>query len=65
MSGDPTERVRRRLAAILVAGYSRPSHGDEADNFTGLTLLMAEIVEPLSREFGGEIFKAQRRSGSC
>jgi adenylate cyclase len=55
--GDATGRLRRRLAAILVAGYSRLLPGEEADSFTSLTLLMAEIIEPVTREFGGNIFK--------
>jgi adenylate cyclase len=57
VSGNATERVRRRLAAILVAGYGRLLPGDEVDSFTSLTLLMTEIIEPLTREFSGDIFK--------
>jgi adenylate cyclase len=57
VSGDATERVRRRLAAILVAGYSRLLPSDDAESLTGLTLLMSEIIEPLTNEFGGHIFK--------
>ena len=57
MSGDHRDRVRRRLAAILVTGYSRLFPGDEADRFAGLTSFLAEIIEPLVPEFGGNIFK--------
>jgi adenylate cyclase len=57
VSEDTRGRVRRRLAAILVAGYSRLFPGDEADRFAGLRAFLAEIVEPLIIEFGGNIFK--------
>ncbi|MBV8122271.1 MAG: adenylate/guanylate cyclase domain-containing protein, partial [Alphaproteobacteria bacterium] len=49
------DRVRRRLAAILVAGYSRPSSGDEADSFAGLRAVLTEIIEPVVQEFGGDV----------
>lgn len=55
MSEDQKERVRRRLAAILVAGYSRLFPGDEADNLASLTALLAEVIEPLISEFGGHL----------
>jgi adenylate cyclase len=55
VSDDARERVRRRLAAILVAGYSRLLPGDEADTLTALTALLAEIIEPLIPKFGGHI----------
>jgi len=57
VSTDARERVRRRLAAILVAGYSRLFPGDEADRFTGLRAVLTEIIEPLIPEYGGNIFK--------
>ena len=57
VSGDHRDRVRRRLAAILVAGYSRLFPGDEADRFADLTSFLTEIIEPLAPEFGGNIFK--------
>ena len=57
MSGDRTGRVTRRLAAILVAGYSRLLPGDEIASFAGLTALLNDIVEPNLSEFGGNIFK--------
>ena len=48
VSGDHKDRVRRRLAAILVAGYSRLFPGDEADRFADLTSFLTEIIEPLA-----------------
>jgi adenylate cyclase len=50
-------RARRRLAAILVAGYSRLFPGDEADRFAGLISFLNEVIEPMIPEFGGNIFK--------
>jgi len=57
VSEQTRARARRRLAAILVAGYSRLLPGDEADRFAGLSSFRAEIIEPLIPEFGGNIFK--------
>ena len=57
MSEDATGGVRRRLAAILFAGYERLQPGDEASTFTGLTLLRAEILEPQILKFGGRIIR--------
>jgi adenylate cyclase len=51
------ERVTRRLAAILVAGYSRLLPGDEKENFAELRGLLTGVVEPQIGEFGGNIFK--------
>jgi adenylate cyclase len=51
------ERVTRRLAAILVAGYSRLLPGDEKENFAELRALLTGVVEPQIGEFGGNIFK--------
>lgn len=50
-------RVRRRLAAILVAGYGRMAGDGLGGGFAGLRSLLTEILEPLSEEFGGNIFK--------
>jgi adenylate cyclase len=55
VSEDARERVRRRLAAILVAGYSRLFPSDEADSLVGLTALLTEVIEPLITEFGGHV----------
>jgi adenylate cyclase len=60
VSEDARERVRRRLAAILVAGYAPLFPGEEADSFAGLTALLTGVIEPLVGEFDGRVFK---RSG--
>jgi adenylate cyclase len=57
VSEDTKGRARRRLAAILVAGYSRLFPGDEKESFAGLRSFLTEIIEPLIPEFGGNIFK--------
>ena len=57
MSEEARERTRRRLAAILVAGYSRLFPGEEADRFAGLTAVLTEVIEPLVPAFDGNIFK--------
>ncbi len=57
MSDEARGRVRRRLAAILVAGYHRLFPGDEAESFAGLRAVLTEIIEPLSALHGGSIFK--------
>jgi adenylate cyclase len=56
-SEDARERTRRRLAAILVAGYSRLFSGDEADRYAGLTAVTTEIIEPVIPKFAGNVFK--------
>jgi TolB-like protein/class 3 adenylate cyclase/lipopolysaccharide biosynthesis regulator YciM len=50
-------RVRRRLAAILVAGYRRLLPGDEVDRLTDLRAVLTEIIQPLIIEHGGNLFK--------
>jgi len=57
VSEDTKEQVRRRLAAILFAGYSRFVPGDEAGSFSGLTLLRTEIIEPQVVKCGGNIIR--------
>jgi adenylate cyclase len=57
VSEEARERVQRRPAAILVAGYSRLLPGEEADRFTGLRMVLTEVIEPQIAEFGGNIFK--------
>jgi adenylate cyclase len=54
---EATGGVTRRLAAILVAGYSRLRPGDEKENFAELRALLTGVVEPQIGEFGGNIFK--------
>ena len=55
MSEQTTRRVRRHLAAILVAGYSRLFPGDEADSLAALTALLTDLIEPLIPKFGGHV----------
>ena len=57
MLDEATGGVTRRLAAILVAGYSRLLPGDEKENFAELRGLLTGVVEPQIGEFGGNIFK--------
>jgi adenylate cyclase len=57
VSEEVRERVQRRPAAILVAGYNRLLPGEEADRFTGLRMVLTEVIEPQIAEFGGNIFK--------
>jgi adenylate cyclase len=55
-----TERVQRRLAAILAAdvvGYSRMMEADEAGTLARLKTLRAELFDPKTEQFGGRIFK--------
>jgi adenylate cyclase len=54
---DTKGHVRRRLAAILFAGYSRFVPGDEAESFAALTLLQTEIIEPQVLKFSGHIIR--------
>jgi TolB-like protein/class 3 adenylate cyclase/Tfp pilus assembly protein PilF len=57
VSLDATARVRRRLATILVIGYRRLFPGDELDRVINLKAILTEIIEPLTREYGGSVFK--------
>jgi adenylate cyclase len=57
VSEDATGHVRRRLAAILFAGYNRLFPGDEKENFAELRQFLTGVVEPQITEFGGNIFK--------
>jgi len=57
VSENPTGDVRRRLAAILFAGYKPLQPGDEASAFTGFTILRTEIIEPQVLKFGGHIIR--------
>ncbi len=57
VSLDATARVRRRLATILVIGYRRLFPGDELDRVINLKAVLTEIIEPLTREYGGTVFK--------
>jgi len=57
VSEDATGHVRRRLAAILFAGYSRLFPGDEADSFTGIGLLASAIIKPQVLKSGGTFIR--------
>ncbi len=57
MLDEARDRVTRRPAAILVAGYSRLLPGDEKENFAELRALLTGVIEPQIGEFGGNIFK--------
>jgi adenylate cyclase len=57
VSKDTKGHVRRRLAAILFAGYGRLVPGDEADSFASLTLLRTEIIEPQVLKCRGNIIR--------
>ena len=55
VSEEARARVRRRLAAILVAGYSPLFPGDEAGGLAGLRALVTDVIEPRIAEFGGQM----------
>src|SRR5258708_11729193 len=60
MGDERPGRIERRLSAIMaadVAGYSRLMHNDEEATHTGLTALLADVVEPVIAEHGGHIVK--------
>jgi len=57
VSEETRGRVRRRLAAILVAGLSRLFPGEERENFAGLRAFLTDVIDPLTPEFEGNIFK--------
>jgi adenylate cyclase len=57
VSEEARGRVRRRLAAILVAGLSRLFPGEEKENFAGLRAFLTDVIDPLIPEFEGKIFK--------
>jgi adenylate cyclase len=65
VSDDGREHVRRRLAAILVAGYSRLFPGDEADSLVALTALLIEVIEPLVPQFGGHVVNSTGERALC
>ena len=57
MPEEATEHVRRRLAAILFAGYSRLLPGDEASNFASVTRLLSKIIKPQVLKSSGNIIR--------
>jgi len=65
VSDDGREHVRRRLAAILVAGYSRLFPADEADSLVALKALLIEVIEPLVPQFGGHVVNSTGERALC
>src|SRR3954454_2398692 len=64
---QPTNRLERRLSAILaadVAGYSRLMHNDEEKTHARLTMLLTDVVEPSIAQHGGRVISERRRGGS-
>jgi adenylate cyclase len=57
MSAGGEARVRRRLAAILVAGYDRLSPTDEIARVVESRTILTEVIEPLAADYEGRIFK--------
>jgi adenylate cyclase len=57
VSEEARGRVRRRLAAILVAGLSRLFPGEDKANFADLRAFLTDVIDPLIPEFDGNIFK--------
>jgi adenylate cyclase len=53
----PKTRVRRRLAAILVAGLRRLLPGDEMDRIADLHRVLTESIRPLIGDYDGILFK--------
>jgi class 3 adenylate cyclase len=57
VSEEAKGRVRRGLAAVLVAGLSPLFPGDERGSFTRLRSCLTEMIVPLISQLGGSIFK--------
>jgi adenylate cyclase len=57
VSEDTPGNARRRLAAIMFAGYRRLQPGDEAGEFSGLSLFRTDVVEPQILKFGGRVVR--------
>jgi adenylate cyclase len=57
--------VRRRLAAVLVAGYNPLFPESDADVLAGLNALLDEVIEPLIREFGGRVVNSGGETALC
>jgi adenylate cyclase len=57
VSEEARGRVRRRLAAILVAGLSRLFPGEEKEHFAELRGFLTNVIDPLLPEFEGNVFK--------
>src|ERR1700731_2278063 len=54
---DAPGNASRRLAAILFAGYKRLHPGDEAGEFSALSLFRTDVIEPQVLKFGGRIVR--------
>ena len=57
VSRDARSHSRRRLAAVVFAGYGRLFPGDEADSFAGASLILSEIIRPQVLKSGGNIIR--------
>ena len=57
VSEDAPGNASRRLAAILFAGYKRLHPGDEAGEFSALSLFRTDVIEPQVLKFGGRIVR--------
>src|ERR1051325_10093643 len=57
VSGEGTARVSRRDATILVIGYRRLLPGHELERVHDLRAVLADVIEPITREHGGTVFK--------
>ena len=57
VSRDARGHSRRRLAAVVFAGYGRLVPGDEADSFAGASLILSEIIRPQVLKSGGNIIR--------
>ncbi len=56
----PSERIKRRLAAIMamdVAGYSRLMETDETGTLATLNAARRRVIDPQLAEFGGRLVK--------
>jgi len=57
VSEDTPGNARRRLAAIVFAGYRPLQPGDEAGEFSRLSLFRTDVVEPQILKFGGRVVR--------
>src|SRR4051794_38962421 len=57
------ERVRRRLAAVLVLGQSGARPSEEGAFFAGLGRIFDDIVTPLVEQFEGHLVKRTGEGG--
>jgi adenylate cyclase len=57
VSRDARDHSRRRLAAVVFAGYGRLLPGDEADSFAEASFILSEIIRPQALKSGGNIIR--------